>query len=130
MRISDWSSDVCSSDLPRDRFVRTGVRDDAIAVGEEARGAKRGVMSHGALPHAAWANGATIVPGVSMPVLASRSGVSASRSIRNAACVAPLHMRGGPSLSQCQPIAMTCARKLADTTPGRDMMPEIGRAHA
>src|SRR3546814_4580868 len=46
---------------PRDRFVRTGVRDDAIAVGEEARGAKRGVMSHGALPHAAWANGATIV---------------------------------------------------------------------
>src|SRR3546814_14304161 len=38
---------------PRDRFVRTGVRDDAIAVGEEARGAKRGVMSHGALPHAA-----------------------------------------------------------------------------
>src|SRR3546814_2295737 len=27
---------------PRDRFVRTGVRDDAIAVGEEARGAKRG----------------------------------------------------------------------------------------
>src|SRR3546814_17760684 len=49
---------------PRDRFVRTGVRDDAIAVGEEARGAKRGVMSHGDLPHAAWANGTTIVPGV------------------------------------------------------------------
>src|SRR3546814_11922661 len=58
-----------------------------------------------------------------MPVLASRSGVSASRSIRNAATVAPLHMRGGPSLSQCQPIAMTCARKLADPTPVRDMTP-------
>src|SRR3546814_11344573 len=27
MRISDWSSDVCSSDLPRDR-LRMAVRDD------------------------------------------------------------------------------------------------------
>src|SRR3546814_10923596 len=74
---------------PRDRFVRTGVRDDAIAVGEEARGATRGVMSHGALPHEARANGATLVSGVATPGLASRSGVSRSRQVRTQASGEP-----------------------------------------
>src|SRR3546814_14685368 len=36
MRISDWSSDVCSSDLRRGRVLRTD-RDDLYRIEEEAR---------------------------------------------------------------------------------------------
>src|SRR3546814_18184834 len=37
MRISDWSSDVCSSDLPHDNRARTDAADDRIAAQGNAR---------------------------------------------------------------------------------------------
>src|SRR3546814_19913973 len=44
MRISDWSSDVCSSDLPglQQRFLHQVVRDVAIARQGPAEGAEMG----------------------------------------------------------------------------------------
>src|SRR3546814_12685280 len=38
MRISDWSSDVCSSDLKRARLPRPAVRHAQIALGRERTG--------------------------------------------------------------------------------------------
>src|SRR3546814_17029065 len=48
MRISDWSSDVCSSDLPADD------RDLAVAVGGSGDTFKSG--NDGGLPDLAWAS--------------------------------------------------------------------------
>src|SRR3546814_9771863 len=58
VRISDWSSDVCSSDLPGDaarrgRFARTALADDAerLALVEREVDAVDGAYFAGALEH-------------------------------------------------------------------------------
>src|SRR3546814_7133660 len=51
MRISDWSSDVCSSDLPAERAARR-LADDA-GRGVEARGRRRAAGPRRALPREA-----------------------------------------------------------------------------
>src|SRR3546814_2615601 len=42
MRISDWSSDVCSSDLLADRFQERGIGFGSRACGDREAGGKRG----------------------------------------------------------------------------------------
>src|SRR3546814_3667061 len=68
MRISDWSSDVCSSDLLRTGFgneVAPFISDEAVTVedlpillantvgGDDRHDVRHGVAQHGAAPHPA-----------------------------------------------------------------------------
>src|SRR3546814_9278898 len=55
MRISDWSSDVCSSDLQRGRI---GIGHDAFLQAEIIRAAPRGAAGHWRRLYAGLANGA------------------------------------------------------------------------
>src|SRR3546814_10143974 len=52
MRISDWSSDVCSSDLPRDEFDRIGIAVRVRTIGLTTRdvAAQRDDMPHPRFP--------------------------------------------------------------------------------
>src|SRR3546814_3048649 len=59
MRISDWSSDVCSSDLPTGRVVATWDYTDPsapirVAISAPADGAINGIARHGDYLYASW----------------------------------------------------------------------------
>src|SRR3546814_16442043 len=58
MRISDWSSDVCSSDLEKDDTAFLGIRGlltQALKAGDDAEALRLARRAHRLRPDAAWA---------------------------------------------------------------------------